>query len=195
MPGSVADDKTTCTGDQVARFVKRHFLWLLLGCYALALFWPEPGLVMRQWEWSPGRLPDVQLSLPLLLLAVMLVLAALLTDLAQIRPISRQPILLCLASAPSGSDRLSWSSLPGMSYLGRRWPGDDRIARRPRAGGRDARRQFIGRLDAKRGRQPGLGPRAGRAEHFAQPLGRRPSCSAVWACRSRPKSRPIAKHS
>ncbi len=93
----MADDKKTCNGEQVARFVKRHFLWLLLGCYTLALFWPGPGLVMRQTEWSPGRMPDVQLSLPLLLLALMLFCAAVLTDLAQIRAIWRQPILLCLA--------------------------------------------------------------------------------------------------
>ena len=93
----MADDKKTCNGEQVARFVKRHFLWLLLGCYTLALFWPGPGLAMRRTEWSPGRMPDVQLSLPLLLLALMLFCAALLTDLAQIRAIWRQPILLCLA--------------------------------------------------------------------------------------------------
>ena len=35
---------------------QRHFLWLLLGCYALATLWPQPGLAMKQWEWSPGTL-------------------------------------------------------------------------------------------------------------------------------------------
>jgi BASS family bile acid:Na+ symporter len=99
MPGSVADDITTCTGERAARFVKRHFLWLLLGCYVLAVFWPEPGRLMRRAEWSPDRLPGVQLSLPLVLLALMLFSAALLTDLAQIRSVWKQPVLLCAALA------------------------------------------------------------------------------------------------
>jgi BASS family bile acid:Na+ symporter len=97
--GSVADDRTIRVGERFARFVKRHFLWLLLGCYALAVVWPEPGLMMRRSEWSPEGFAAVRLSLPLLLLALMLFSAALLTDVVQIRLVLQQPGLLCLALA------------------------------------------------------------------------------------------------
>lgn len=90
-------DQTTRIGDRLAPFVQRHFLWLLLGCYVLATCWPQPGLAMRNWEWSPGLLGDASLSLPLLLLALMLFSAALLTDLSQIRCVLQQPLVLCVA--------------------------------------------------------------------------------------------------
>ncbi len=91
-------DETTRI-DCLADFVRRHFLWLLLACYALAALWPKPGLAMRHWEWSRADFGDVPLSLPLLLLAVMLFSAALLTDLSQIRLVSRHPVVLCVALA------------------------------------------------------------------------------------------------
>ena len=81
-----------------AYFVQRHFLWLLLGCYALAAIWPAPGVPLRQWDWSPGGLPDVRFTVPLLLLAMMLFSAALLADVAQIRAVLQQPLLLCVAT-------------------------------------------------------------------------------------------------
>jgi BASS family bile acid:Na+ symporter len=90
-------DQSIRTGDRLARFVERHFLWLLVGCYVLATLWPQPGLVMKQWEWSPGTLANQPLTLSLLLLAVMLLIAAMLTDLQRIRSIFQNPLLLCLA--------------------------------------------------------------------------------------------------
>jgi BASS family bile acid:Na+ symporter len=93
----VAADETTHTGDRLAHLVRRHFLWLLLACYALAGIWPMPGRAMRNWEWSSAEFADVPLSLPLLLLAVMLFSAALLTDLSQLRLVSRHPVVLGVA--------------------------------------------------------------------------------------------------
>ena len=52
---------------------------------------------MRGWEWSPALFTTVPLSLPLLLLAVMLFSAALLTDVSQIRLVSHHPLVLCVA--------------------------------------------------------------------------------------------------
>lgn len=81
-------------GDRWARFVQRYCLWLLLGCYVLATIWPGPGLVMRRWEWplsSPGQVP---LSLPLLLLALLLFCAALVTDWAEICAVAARPGVL-----------------------------------------------------------------------------------------------------
>jgi BASS family bile acid:Na+ symporter len=93
----VVGDETTRNGDQLALLARRYFLWLLLACYLFAAVWPEPGLAMRHWEWSSAKLADVPLSLPLLLLAVMLFSAAILTDLSQIRLVSRHPVVLGVA--------------------------------------------------------------------------------------------------
>jgi len=93
----VVGDEKIRVSDRLAHIVRRHFLWLLIACYALAAFWPAPGLAMRHWEWSSARFGNVPLSLPLFLLAVMLVCAALLTDLSQIRLVSRHPIVLSVA--------------------------------------------------------------------------------------------------
>jgi BASS family bile acid:Na+ symporter len=90
-------DEKTRLGDHLAHLVRRHFLWLLLACYALAALWPAPGLAMRHWEWTAVDLGNVPFSLPLLLLAVMLFSAALLTDLSQIRLVSRHPVALLVA--------------------------------------------------------------------------------------------------
>ena len=85
------------SGNRWARFVQRYFLWLLLGCYALATVWPGPGLAMKSWEWSPGTLANQPLTLSILLLAVMLFVAAMLTDVQRIRSVLQNPLLLCLA--------------------------------------------------------------------------------------------------
>jgi BASS family bile acid:Na+ symporter len=93
----VPSDPKTRTADRLASFFQRHFLWLLLACYLLAACWPTPGLTMRLWEWKPARLGYVPLSLPLFLLAVMLFSAAILTDLSQLRIVSRHPFVLAAA--------------------------------------------------------------------------------------------------
>jgi BASS family bile acid:Na+ symporter len=90
----VPSNEKTRIGDRLAHFVQRHILWLLLACYVLAACWPAPGLAMRRWEWKPAALGDVPLSLPLFLLAVMLFSAALLTDVGQLRLVSRHPFVL-----------------------------------------------------------------------------------------------------
>lgn len=91
-----AHDKTHL-GERLAGFAKRRFLWLLLAAYALATVWTAPGLMMRNWEWSSAAAVDVPLSFPLVLLAIMLFSAALLTDLSQIQLVSRHPLVLVAA--------------------------------------------------------------------------------------------------
>src|SRR5262245_13585917 len=58
----------------LAHFVHKQFLWLLLGCYAVAGVFPTPGLWMR--DLSFGHLivagQSTRLSLPVLLLALLL---------------------------------------------------------------------------------------------------------------------------
>jgi bile acid:Na+ symporter, BASS family len=95
----VVDEPITSVAGRFAHFAQRHFLWLLLACYALAAIWPGPGVPLRQWTWSPGGLADLRLTVPLLLLAMMLFSAALLTDLKQARSVLGNPLLLCVATA------------------------------------------------------------------------------------------------
>lgn len=92
----IADDKTRL-GDRLAHFVRRRFLWLLLGSYLLAAVWTAPGIAMRNWEWSTAQSTSVPVSFVLALLAVMLFSAALLTDVSQIRIVSHHPLVLCVA--------------------------------------------------------------------------------------------------
>jgi BASS family bile acid:Na+ symporter len=81
--------------ERLASFTKRHLLWLLIGSYLLATCWPGPGIMLRQWQWSASALPYAILSVPLLLLTLLLFVAALLTDLSQIRATLQQPLVLC----------------------------------------------------------------------------------------------------
>jgi BASS family bile acid:Na+ symporter len=99
----------------------------LLGAYAMAAVWTTPGLAMRRWDWSTATFADVPLSLPLLLLAVMLFSAALLTDVSQIRLVSRHPIVLGIALVAVwigpgllvlAADRVIPSSIDGQSTAG-----------------------------------------------------------------------------
>jgi BASS family bile acid:Na+ symporter len=83
--------------DSLAHRVRRHFFWLLLACYAVAAIWPSPGIAMRHWKWAALDAGEIQFALPPILLAVMLFSAALLTDLSQIRIVSRHPIVLLAA--------------------------------------------------------------------------------------------------
>jgi BASS family bile acid:Na+ symporter len=80
-------------------FIKRHLLWLLIGSYLLATCWPQPGLMLRQWQWTPLQMPYAPLSLPLVLLTLMLFVAALVTDVSQIRDIFQRPLALGTALA------------------------------------------------------------------------------------------------
>jgi len=95
---SSQSDEPIDTGPQLGRFMRRHFVWLLVGCYVLAAIWPDPGLAMRNW-YLPIRIDDGHVTFPLMLLAWMLFCAALMTDLAQIRVVLRHPLLLCTAVA------------------------------------------------------------------------------------------------
>jgi BASS family bile acid:Na+ symporter len=80
---------------RLSHFVQRHFLWLLVACYALSALWPGPGLAMRRWE-LPYSLGS---GVPLLLLTLLLFCAALLTNLAQIRSVLQHPGVLAAGLA------------------------------------------------------------------------------------------------
>src|SRR4051794_12802009 len=86
-------------GGRVARlspFLPKNLLWLLLGSYALAAAWPGPGLKAR--GVSVGQVDffheQVNLSLPVLTLASLLLNAGLGVRVAQLRGLARRPSAL-----------------------------------------------------------------------------------------------------
>lgn len=83
---------------RAAQFVHRQILWLLIGCYALAAILPGPGISIRAWQWSSTDVAKTSIA-SLLLLAVMLFVAAMLTDLKQLRVLSHHPFVLLAALA------------------------------------------------------------------------------------------------
>jgi bile acid:Na+ symporter, BASS family len=78
-------------GSGFSRFLQRNCFWLLVGCYILAAVWPQPGLAMREWQWTPTTLPAARFTLPLVLLSLLLFCAAVQTDVAQVRAIGSRP--------------------------------------------------------------------------------------------------------
>ena len=98
MPSS-DQQATVHLSEKWAHFVQRYCLWLLLASYGLATFWPGLGLKMRHWQWSQPTLVQVPLSLPLILLALLLFCAALVTDWAGVRSVAARPGVLVSALA------------------------------------------------------------------------------------------------
>jgi BASS family bile acid:Na+ symporter len=92
-----ADNRPSARNDW-ASFLKRNCFWLLLACYALAALLPRPGQQLRSWRWTPTSLPATEITVPLVLLAVLLFCAAVQTDVAQIRAIRSRPWALLIGT-------------------------------------------------------------------------------------------------
>ncbi|MDB5306182.1 MAG: putative Na+-dependent transporter, partial [Gemmataceae bacterium] len=79
-----------------ARFVHGHLGWLLIGSYAVAALWPDPGLWLR--SVSLGRPApageNVDLSLPGILLGFLMLNAGLGVRLGQAKGVLGRPLLL-----------------------------------------------------------------------------------------------------
>jgi len=88
------DSPTYGRGRPFTKFLQRHCLWLLVGCYALAALLPAPGRAMRSLEWSVPFATQSVVTFPLLLLALLLLCAALQTDMTQIRAAAERPWVL-----------------------------------------------------------------------------------------------------
>ena len=73
---------------RLANLIHSHFLWLLLGCYALAAALPEPGLAIRRIS-----LGD-EATAPMLLLALLLFCASAVVKWSQVRDLMQRPGIL-----------------------------------------------------------------------------------------------------
>jgi BASS family bile acid:Na+ symporter len=82
--------------ERLSHFLHRNLLWLLLGSYAVAAAWPGPGLKAR--GVSVGEVvifhEQVNLSLPVLTLAALLLNAGLGVRVSQLRGLARRPVAL-----------------------------------------------------------------------------------------------------
>jgi len=81
---------------RAAALVRRHFLWLLVASYVAAAAFPWPGTAFRGWEIESPAFPRASV-VSLVLLAVMLFIAAVLTELSELRIVSRHPFVLLFA--------------------------------------------------------------------------------------------------
>src|SRR4051812_9323658 len=82
--------------ERLSRFLHKNLLWLLLGSYAVAAVWPVPGLKARSVSVGEVALfhEQVNLSLPVLTLASLLLNAGLGVRLSQLRGLARRPAVL-----------------------------------------------------------------------------------------------------
>lgn len=79
-------------------FVHHHFLWLLIGAYALAAHWPQLGETIRRVSVNPFD-SGLVLSLPMVLLGVLLFNAGLGADPSEFKLVLRHPRMLLLGVA------------------------------------------------------------------------------------------------
>jgi BASS family bile acid:Na+ symporter len=80
----------------LSQFVHRHFLWFLIGAYAVAAVVPAPGLWIREVQLGRLSLPnhDMQVSLLLVLLAALMFNAGLGVKTAHLRALGRKAGIL-----------------------------------------------------------------------------------------------------
>ena len=162
-------------GGRIARlshFLHKNLLWLLLGSYALAAAWPGPGLKAR--GVSVGQVAffheQINLSLPVLTLASLLLNAGLGVQVAQLRGLALPPGGAAgrAGRQPADPDRLHPRRVAGDGRLAQRRRGAEH-PRRAGPGRLDADRRLVDGLVAERRRRPGAEPRPGARLDPAQP--------------------------
>jgi BASS family bile acid:Na+ symporter len=75
----------------LADWLRRNCFWLLVACYVLAAVWPTPGRALRIWRFTSTAVPAVEVTLPLVLLALLLFCAAVQTEVNQVQSIRKRP--------------------------------------------------------------------------------------------------------
>lgn len=75
---------------ELAERIRRHFLWLLLPTYLVAYLLPGPGAYAAGLSWSRGLPEAAAIRVPMLLVAVLLLNAALQVELDEVRGVLRR---------------------------------------------------------------------------------------------------------
>ena len=103
MPPSRFDPKTAL------HLAQRHLLWLLLATYLAGAAWPGPGLALRQIRC--GHLGATELSPPVLMLGVLLMVAGLGARPDELLRVARTPRLLIAGIVANGLYRVLFVAL------------------------------------------------------------------------------------
>jgi hypothetical protein len=117
--------------ERLSHFLHKNLLWLLLGSYAVAAAWPEPGLKAR--NVSVGEVAffheQVDLSLPVLTLAALLLNAGLGVRVSQLRGLARRPV--ALLSGLAANLLIPISYILGVSLVMDAWHNPDEVQPSP----------------------------------------------------------------
>jgi BASS family bile acid:Na+ symporter len=113
--------------ERLSHFLHKNLLWLLLGSYAVAAAWPEPGLKARSVSVGEVALfhERVNLSLPVLTLAALLLNAGLGVQVSQLRGLARRPVTLLAGLAANLLIPVSY--ILGVSLVMDAWHNPDEV--------------------------------------------------------------------
>jgi len=113
--------------ERLSHFLHKNLLWLLLGSYAVAAAWPEPGLKARSVSVGEVALfhERVNLSLPVLTLAALLLNAGLGVQVSQLRGLARRPVMLLAGLAANLLIPVSY--ILGVSLVMDAWHNPDEV--------------------------------------------------------------------
>jgi bile acid:Na+ symporter, BASS family len=113
--------------ERLSHFLHKNLLWLLLGSYAVAAAWPGPGLKARSVSVGEVALfhERVNLSLPVLTLAALLLNAGLGVRVSQLRGLARRPVALLAGLAANLLIPISY--ILGVSLVMYAWHNPDEV--------------------------------------------------------------------
>lgn len=111
----------------VSGFLHAHFLWLLLGSYAVAALWPAFGLWIRDVPLGELGLVGrrIRITLPMLMLALLLLNAGLGAHTSRLRSLGRSALLL--GSGLAANLLIPITFIFGVSQIMRAWYEPDEV--------------------------------------------------------------------
>lgn len=105
------------TVGRVLHWTQQHLIWLLLATYVLGALLPTPGLRVRALH--AGTLPHVgTLSLPMLMLAFLLVVAGLGTKIEELGHLARRPWMLITGIATNAVFPIAFTAMMSLLLAG-----------------------------------------------------------------------------
>lgn len=111
----------------LSHFIHRRFIWLLLGAYAVAAWWPSWGLWIR--DVSLGEVAILQertpVTLPLLMLAMLLLNAGLGVQLSELKRLSQSLVTLSVSVAANLLIPITF--ILGVSQVMQLWHNPDEV--------------------------------------------------------------------
>jgi BASS family bile acid:Na+ symporter len=111
----------------LAHFIHENFLWFILGSYAVAAVWPAPGVWIRDVFFGTVSLggETTRVSLPVVMLAFLLLNAGLGVQTAQLKHLVRSPLTLGVGLA--GNLLVPIAFIGGVSQTLRFWHNPDEV--------------------------------------------------------------------